>query len=216
MDRKTRRGAAELSEWNTWDEPDPILTLFIEEATTVGKKVGKRHHEMVLEILREGRKFGMRVVQVSQSPKFDLIVGGIDARNLMAGGGSVIALRPGGSNDSRLTLDSTDIDIDLRALPPEPGFAAVVRRGKVLATVMRVANAKPDAADAARAVSVRVLAGRDELAAGANYLKRHDPAAFIPAQPAPSDATDAEEESPQQTAESDAMLLRLLAESEAG
>lgn len=225
LERKYRRGRGahglgleERSSWRMREETDPILTLFIEEATTVGKRIKGKHHTMIVEIAREGRKLGVRVVQVVQGIKAELFIGGIEARNLMTGGGSVIALRPGGSNDSRLTLDSTDVDIDLRALPPEPGFAAVVRRGKVLAAVMRVANAKPRAADEAAKVTPRPLEGRDELAAGANYLKRHDPDAFIPAQTDPGAAADADdgEETAQQTAEADAVALRLIRESEEG
>jgi hypothetical protein len=168
-----------------------------------------------VEILQKGRKLGIRVVQVAQSPKFDHRR---RHRRPQPDDRRRVDHRPasGGSNDSRLTLDSTDVDIDLRALPPEPGFAAVVRRGKVLAPVMRVANAKPRAADEAAKVTPRPLEGRDELAAGANYLKRHDPDAFIPTRPAPSRGGRGEEESAQQTAETDAVILRLLRESEGG
>lgn len=206
--RQERRGEAELADWVTLDEEDPILTLFVDEATTVGNAIKQRHHTMVWDMLREGRAVGVRVVQVAQDVMADGIIGGRKARDLMAGNGTMIALRPGGSMAGRLTIDSTNINIDLTALPPEPGFCAIIRKGNVLAKEARIRFADKGAAGrAAQAVQVRPLVGADADAAGALYAKRHDPEAFT----APASSSEPEPTA-EEVRESDAVLLAILAE----
>jgi hypothetical protein len=171
--RKTRRGTAGVHRWRGPHlEDDPILTVLVDEATTVAAKLPRRYDGIVRELQREGRKLGVRVVQVAQDPMGTDLLGGRQARDLMS---TIIAHRPGGSMAGRLSVDSTsDQSVDLRALPPEPGFAAIIRKGRVLAPVARVRYASGDAAGhAAARVEVRALTGADATAAGPAYQARH-------------------------------------------
>jgi hypothetical protein len=174
--RQVRRGKAGLSEWTTLKESDPILTLWIDEATAVNAAITSRHVRMVCEIAEHGRALGVNLVQVSQSPRADKIIGGVPVRDLMAGNGFVIAHRPGGSNANRLTQDSTSLPVDLKALPPEPGFAAILRKGAVLAPIARVRFADKAAVKAFvdGLDGIRHLEGADLEAAGDLYTKGWD------------------------------------------
>jgi hypothetical protein len=169
--RQIRRGEADLSEWTTLTESDPILTLWIDEATAVNAAITSRHVRWVCEIAEHGRALGVNLVQVSQSPRADKVIGGVPVRDLMAGNGFVIAHRPGGSNANRLTQDSTSFPVDLKALPPEPGFAAILRKGAVLAPIARVRFATKDAVKAFvdDLGEIRHLEGADAEAAGDLY-----------------------------------------------
>jgi hypothetical protein len=174
--RRDRRGDAHQDVFSVGTETDPVIELWIDEASAVAKRLTAIQHEWVLEMLQEGRALGIRIVQGAQDVMATGIVGGRQARDLMAGNGAVIALRPGGSMAKRLTLDSTSIDIDLMALPPEPGFAAIIQKGQVLAEVARIRFAERDAAEAAaKAITVRHLTGPDLEAAGAAYADRRNP-----------------------------------------
>jgi hypothetical protein len=174
--RQVRRGKAGLSKWTTLTETDPIITLWIDEATTVNDLIGSKQVQMVAAIAREGRALGIRLVQVSQSARADQLIGGVPVRDLMAGNGFVIAHRPGGSNAARLTLDSTNVSVDLKALPPEAGFAAILRKGAVLAPVARVRYACEEAVTefVNGLGEIRHLQGDDAEAAGDLYTKGWD------------------------------------------
>lgn len=157
---------------------DPIVTLVLEEAKSINAALSERHRGLVGEIAQQGRSVGVRLIQVVHDPRGADVVGGKVARDLMAGGGSVLALRPGGSTAARLAMDSTSQEIDLTALPPQPGWCAIVRRGQVLAAQARImqvdtttlttalANARPPALsgadlDAAGHWWVTAPSGRD-------------------------------------------------------
>lgn len=179
--RKERRGAEGIHRWRGPDvEEDPILTLLIEEATTVKAKLPARYEGIVLELEREARKHGIRIIQVAQDPAGDGLLGGRKARDLMS---LIIAHRPGGGMAARMSLDSTsDETVDLLALPPKPGFAAIVNLGRVLSACCRVLFAKDsDAGAEARAVDVRPLVGGDRDAAGEAYARRGDVSPGVPA-----------------------------------
>lgn len=165
LSRQIIRGKAGLSKWDTPNETYPILTLWIDEATAVNAATTSRHVRMIAEIAEHGRAVGVQLVQSSQSARADKIIGGVPVRDLMAGGGCVIAHRPGGSSASRLTLDSTNVKIDLKALPPEPGFAAILHKGAVLAPSARVRYASEEAVAAyvAGLGEIRHLDGTDLL-----------------------------------------------------
>jgi len=171
--RKDRRAARGLSAWRGRDEPDPVLTLCIDEATTVVQQISKRHAAMVSEILREGRKLGVRIIQCTQDPEGTGLIGGRQARGLMAGGGSLIAHRMGDGTANVLAAGSTAESVDLRNLPPEPGWVAIIRRGRVLTRAARVRYATPDAVSEVLAdVAPRPLAAADLDAAGDAYSSR--------------------------------------------
>jgi hypothetical protein len=177
--RERKRRRAGKHRWDAPNEADPILTVLFDEATTVAAAMSSARHAKVLEMLREGRSLGVRIIQVAQDPMGTDLLGGRKARDLMTGNGAVLAHRPGGSLAGRIALDSTGKrNLDLTSLPPEPGFLAIVRRGKVLAPLARVRFAAPDAAGAAaRLVTPRSLGADDAKAAGEVYAARRQPAA---------------------------------------
>ncbi len=172
--RAERRGDAGLDTFRVGHEDEPVIELWIDEASSVSKVLPQRMHAWVLEMLREGRALGIRIVQGAQDVMATEIIGGRMARDLLAGNGTVIALRPGGSQAKRLTLDSTNTDVDLTGLPPEPGFCAIVEKGTVLAKVARIRHAtRTQVEDAVRSITPRPLEGADLAAAGPAYLARH-------------------------------------------
>lgn len=176
-DRKARRGAMGLSSWRGASERDPILTLYLEEATTVleslPKKVREQLEAMAREIAREGRKFGVRFGQAVQDPMGTDTLGGRKVKGLLSGGGTVIGHRPGDKTAAFLSVGSTAEKIDLTSLPPEPGWAAVIRRGQVLARAARIRHASEDAVVAVLdGFTPRGLDGADATAAGDAYATR--------------------------------------------
>ncbi len=176
-DRKARRGAMGLSSWRGAAERDPIITLYLEEATTVLEslpaKVRDRLAAMAREIAREGRKFGIRFGQAVQDPMGTDTLGGRKVKGLLSGGGTVVGHRPGDKTAAFLSVGSTAEKIDLTALPGEPGWAAVIRRGQVLARAARIRHASEDAVTAVLDGFVpRGLDGADAAAAGTAYATR--------------------------------------------
>lgn len=200
--RMDRRGALGLNEWHTWDEDDPLVMLMLDDVTAINRVLSSKHVGMVCEILEQGRAVGVEVWQITQSPSFEDIIGGVQARNLMTSAGSAICHRAGGSGASRLTLDSASgVDIDLRGLPD--GQAAVLVRGKLAGFPAQVRHARKELVlEALPTITQRHLAGADLAAAGPAYTAAHwedcwtpgytfDPvrqAARSPDQPAPAPA----------------------------
>ncbi|MGL4745029.1 MAG: hypothetical protein ACRCYX_12525 [Dermatophilaceae bacterium] len=171
--RKKTRAAAGLSSWRGLAEPYLVLTLIFDEATTILRELPPAFAAMVFEMLREGRKLGVRVIQSTQDPMGTDLIGGRQARDLMAGGGSLIGHRPGGSTANTLTGTSTATAVDLRELPGEPGWCAVIRRGQVVARAARVRYASPDEVKAILAgTTPPTLTGDEATTAGAAYRDR--------------------------------------------
>ena len=171
--RKDRRAREGLSRWCGADELDPIITLNVDEATTVLREISRADAEKVLEILREGRKLGVRVGQTTQDPMGDDLIGGRKARGLMGGAGSLIAHRPGDGTANTLTSSSSSAQIDLRELPQEPGWCAIIRRGEVLSRASKVR--KPTEEQVRRELDgfvPRALDDDDLDAAGDDYRRR--------------------------------------------
>jgi hypothetical protein len=171
--RMDRRGALGLNEWHTWEEEDPIVQLVLDDVTAINRVLSSKHVGMVCEILEQGRAVGVEVVQITQSPSFEDIIGGVQARNLMTSAGWAICHRAGGSGASRLTLDSASgVDVDLRGLPD--GQAAVLVRGKLAGFPAQVRNAKKELVlEALPTITQRHLTGADMAAAGPAYTAAH-------------------------------------------
>lgn len=174
QERKKRRAQAGLSKWRGWHEDDPVVTLVIDEATTVKRQLEAARNmtveTKVTEILREGRKLGVRCIQVAQDPMGSDVIGGRQARELAAGGGVAIGHRPGGSTSNMLAGGSTSEPVDLRSLPPGGGWCAVIRRGEIVSRRARVRFAHDDAVrKALEGFRPRPLMGEDRVAAGMKY-----------------------------------------------
>lgn len=160
IDREERRGALGLHEWRTLEEADPIITLFIDEATTVNRQISGKQVRHVSEMLEHGRAVGVRVIQASQSPAAEDLIGGVQARGLMGGAGFMICHRAGGSGASRLTLDSTNVDVSLKGLPN--GQAAVTVTGQLVGYPAQVRHAtKERVLEEIESIEVRRLEGAD-------------------------------------------------------
>ena len=170
--RKERRAKAGISKWRGLDEDIPAITLVIDEATTVKSEIDHLEGK-VLEILREGRKHGVRVIEVSQDPMGTDLMGGRQARGLMAGGGTLIGHRPGDNTANTLAGSGSSEKIDLRALPPEPGWCGIIRMGQVQAARARVRYASEEKVlSALEGFEPLSLTGEDRIAAGAAYVGR--------------------------------------------
>jgi hypothetical protein len=228
--RQLRRGEAGKSFWRTWEEEEPNITLLIEESSVVrrvlngGKSGGtmSKWDGKVLDLLQQGRALGIAVVQVSQDSMADNLLGGRQARELMAAGFNIMH-KPGGKMGQTLARDSVEEKVNLLALPNEPGFAAVTYGGKPVAEVCRIAHATDEAARAwAESVKddIRTLTGDDLVAAGANYARRGIPtpaesepvmttaAAGLP--PIPVEDDDEVEQTEAELSATQAWLLKVL------
>jgi hypothetical protein len=171
--RKARRARVGLSRWCGVEETDPIITLMVEESTTVLGEISRAEAEMFAEVLREGRKLGVRGAQSTQDPLGDGLIGGRKARGQMGGAGSLIGHRPGDGTANTLTASSTSERIDLRELPPEPGWCAIFRRGAVLSRACRVRKPTEEhVRELLDGFVPRALDGDDLAAAGADYRNR--------------------------------------------
>ncbi len=180
-DRQVRYGRAGIDEYNALTSPDPIITLWIDEATGVRNSLEEALIKLVLAMLREGRSLGVRVVQCVQRPQFDSYVGGIAARELMMGSaGATVALKPGGSSSGDLTLDGTSETIDLASLPDGGGWCAILQSSKVLAPAARMYHATAERVAAElEGFTAPSLTGFDLAAAGKEYTTRLTGAAWI-------------------------------------
>lgn len=171
--RKARRARVGLSRWMGAEETDPIITLMAEESTTVLGEISRAEAEMFAEVLREGRKLGVRAAQSTQDPLGDGLIGGRKARGQMGGAGSLIGHRPGDGTANTLTASSTSERIDLRELPPEPGWCAIIRRGAVLSRACRVRKPTEEhVRQLLHGFVPRALDGADLDAAGPDYQSR--------------------------------------------
>lgn len=184
--RETRYGAAKLKRFIAAGpdaNPDPILTLLLDEATTLNRVLPASKIRKVCEIAERGRACGVQLVQVSQSVRSDMIIGGVPVRDLLTGAGFSIAHKPGGSSAARLASDGVQVAglvEALQSLPGgKPGMAVITRRGEVLSTSCRVFDAEQAAlalvqqwlADGGQP---RELTGADLQAAGDLYTKGWD------------------------------------------
>jgi DNA-binding transcriptional ArsR family regulator len=162
-----------LSKWRGRAEKDPILSLVIDEATTAKGQLPEPLQDLVLEMLREGRKLGVRVIQVVHDPMGEDLFGGRKARDFMAGNGAMIGHRPGGGVANMLAGSGTAEKVNLLALPPEPGWVGIIRRGQVAAHAARVKYATEEKVEEITASTTpRTLSGADLAAAGLHYAGR--------------------------------------------
>ena len=192
--RRERRGDAGLHAFRVGREADPVIELIVDEGSAVVAHLTKEQQRRYLEMAQQGRALGIRLVQAAQDVMATGFVGGRQARDLLSGNnGAVVAHRPAGNLAKRLTSESTGESVDLMALPPEPGFVAVMQGGRVLAQSARVHYADPDVARGyAEKITARGLSGEDAMAAGAAYLSRHDDTA-APEPPGDLDGVNAGE-----------------------
>jgi len=177
--RETRYGAADIGEFEVGINPDPVITLLIDEATTLANTLSAKRVKKVAEIAQRGRAVGVRLIQVSQSIRSDMIVGGVPTRDLLTSGFS-IAHKPGGASAARLASDGIQVAGLVEAIQALPGgrenagMVVITRGGMVLSTQARIFHAKAEAlalvqqwrADGGRP---RELAGADLAAAGTPY-----------------------------------------------
>lgn len=185
--RRIRRGEQGLSRWRGPKvETDPAITLVLDEAPKLTKALGNSgtrdredgsfisYADMVLEILQQGRKVGVRVIQLAQDALGTDSVGGRPARDLAMSGGICVGHRPTGATSNQLTQSSTADGVDLRALPEESGWCAVWRRGKLKSRQARTRYADEKIVpDMLTKLSIRGLEGADaEVAAIAGYRSR--------------------------------------------
>lgn len=170
--RGARRGAQGIGSWRGKAETDPILTLVFDEATAIARQLGDQWHQAVLELAELGRKRGIQVIQVSQDARVDRWIGGGIARDQMRQGGAMVGHAVGSGTASLLAVGGTSDPVDLTDLPEEPGFAHIIRQGKVLplARVLHATEAKVLAE--LEGFTPRGLSKEDQVAAGDAYRQR--------------------------------------------
>jgi hypothetical protein len=175
--REKRYGKAGTKRFEAGKNPDPIITLLLDEATTLARVLSPKRISKVEQIAERGRSTGVQIIQVSQSVRSDKIIGGVPVRDLLTGGGFSISHKPGGASAARLATDGVQVAglvEALQSLPPKPGMAVITRRGDVLATQARVFDAEAGAIAEIEAWLQAgnrplELTGPDLAAAGAAY-----------------------------------------------
>lgn len=195
--RATRRGLAGLTRFRAGADVDKAIILALDEGGFVTKALSAVEEEMVLAMKQQGRKLGIAVYEAVQDAMGDEIAGGRKGRDLLGAAGGVIALRAGGSQAARLTIDSTSASVDLTALPDAPGAAWAIERGQVLTGhPIRIVNCDEEASAAITAnVTVQALCDEEEAA-----LRQEMTVALT-----------APEETAEEVEESDRVLLEILA-----
>jgi hypothetical protein len=181
--REDRYGKAGIKRFQAGINPDPTVTLLLDEATTLAGALSAKRARKVAEIAQRGRATGIQLIQVSQSVRSDMIVGGVPTRDLLTGAGFSIAHKPGGASAARLATDGIPVPglvQALQSLPAQPGFAVISRRGQVLAAQARVFDAEAEAiarlADWTAAGGRPLeLTGADLAAAGPAYTRWDNP-----------------------------------------
>lgn len=175
--RKRRR---RRSEWVMDEETDPILTLMFEEASKVlymlrmaGTR-GKKAQSSVELIVKEGRKFGVRIGQVNQDAAAETFIGGRVTKDIMASQGTQVGHRVGSATAAALVgSNAGDDKKDVRSLTGKSGFAVITRAGKTLAPEARIRFAdKPLVGEVLEGFIPRALEGKDFDAAGDAYRDR--------------------------------------------
>lgn len=184
--REIRYGAAKLKRFMVTGpdaNEDPIVTLLLDEASTLNRVLPTSKIKKVMEIAERGRACGVQLIQVTQSVRSDMVIGGVTVRDLLTGAGFSIAHKPGGSSAARLATDGIEVAglaEALKTLPGgQPGMAVITRRGEVLSTRARVFDAEADALALveqwlADGNQPRELTGADLAAAGAAYTTGWD------------------------------------------
>jgi hypothetical protein len=175
--REKRYGKAGTKRFEAGKTSDPIITLLLDEASTLARVLSPKRISKVEQIAERGRSTGVQLIQVSQSVRSDKIIGGVPVRDLLTGAGFSISHKPGGGSAARLATDGIQVAglaEALQALPAEPGMAVITRRGNVLSTQARVFDAEKGAIAEIEAWLQAgnrplELTGPDLAAAGAAY-----------------------------------------------
>jgi hypothetical protein len=173
--RKVRYGAMGIDEFDVHSNPDPIVTLVLEEATTIAAWIGPRLDAALQFFAREGRSLGFRLVICPQRPHLEGFPGGGDVRDqVMGANGSIIALKPGSPESAQISIGSTGEELDLTTLPAGGGWCATAVEGEVTSRKSRVLFL-PDykrLAEHYEGFTPRALEGEDLAAAGPAYAAR--------------------------------------------
>ncbi|HEY9411890.1 MAG TPA: hypothetical protein VIP77_20085 [Jiangellaceae bacterium] len=191
--------------WCPEESDDPVLSVVIDEAAKAKRKMSAEDERLLDEIASNGRKHGVRLIQVTQDLGIDSIIGGrVTGDNLMAGG-STIGHRVGSTTASTIAGKGTTVPLQLNGLPEEPGWVGIYRRGNVLAEQARVYDTGKGGArfvEHMRDVTLRTITDEDAAAAGEAYRNRETGKAAVArmaankrarneARQRPTDATDA-------------------------
>jgi hypothetical protein len=138
--REERYGRMGQSRFDVWTADDPVIELVIDEGKTVQSVIdGKPEERMVEAISERGRALGVSLKIAVQNVEAGQVPGGMNVKtNLMGAGGNVIGLRPGTVTGATMTLSATSQEVDLRGLPPDGGWCAILTGGVVESEQARV------------------------------------------------------------------------------
>lgn len=138
MRSRQRRG------WTGPSPTDPVVTLVIDEATTVKENIDNTTQRMVYELSRMGESLGVRVIQGLQIPVIEDLIG---EGGFRANTRWVIGHVSADPTYSSIAAQSTNDDVSLLGLPV--GRAAVIVEGQVVARSAKVTFVDQDDVDEA-------------------------------------------------------------------
>lgn len=138
--REERYGRMGRSRFDVWSSNDPVIELVIDEGKTVQSVINGKPEERMIEAISErGRALGVSLKIAVQNVVEHAVPGGMNVKtNLMGAGGNVIGLRPGTVSGATMTLSATSEEVDLRGLPPDGGWCAILTGGVVESDCARV------------------------------------------------------------------------------
>jgi hypothetical protein len=142
-----RSRQARLQSGDPWVGPsptDPLITLVIDECTTVRDMIAVEYQRMVDEMGRMGRSLGLRTIQSGQVPTVDSLIGQASWR---AQARWIIGHAVGDAVHSRVATQSTAQEISLLGLPV--GRAVVLMDGELVSGRARITLVTPEALAAA-------------------------------------------------------------------
>lgn len=142
--RKARWGGADEFGRDKYDftqDPEPVVTLFLEEATQLRSVLPPEYRKRIAELQLIVRKLGMRIIQSTQSMRADQIIGDAVTRAQPAGNGFIIAHAVGSPHDAMSScagMKTPGIAAALAKVPSTPGMALIGRKGQVISPCARV------------------------------------------------------------------------------
>lgn len=146
--------------WTGPSPTDPVVTLVIDEATTVKGMIDAVTQERVFEISRMGESLGVRAIQGIQTPTIEHLIGEGGYR---ANTRWVVGHVSADATYSTIAAQSTNEEVSLLGLPV--GRAAVIVEGQVVSRHAKIAwVSKDDVREAMRGVEPAQLHPADMAA----------------------------------------------------
>lgn len=140
-ERWAKTGEFGRNKYQFGTDPEPVVTLFLEEATQLRSALSRESRQRVADLQLIVRKLGMRIIQSMQSLRSDQFIGDAVTRSQAAANGFIIAHAVGSPQDAASSTTGIPIPGIASALgkvPATPGMALISRRKQIVSQCARV------------------------------------------------------------------------------